>query len=215
MGYVDRAVRMVRVLTAKHRDALLRVSGEHVDGFRDHVIFSVALGTALREGEIAALDVGDVVEGSARGKKVTIRGRVTLRAYARKGRQRPDGKPHTPQVVYVSRAARAKLERFIGWKKTRGEDLGPEAPLFCGYPGQRIAVRTMRQRFGVWQERAGISPRYTFHHLRHTGLSALYRATKDIMLVRAQARHSRVTTTQIYAHANDDDLRKAVEELPA
>ncbi len=35
---------------------LLKVTGQHVDGFRDHVIFSVAMGTGLREHELLALD---------------------------------------------------------------------------------------------------------------------------------------------------------------
>ena len=47
-------------MTEGEQRAILKTSGEHARGFRDHVIFSMALGTALREHEILALNVGDV-----------------------------------------------------------------------------------------------------------------------------------------------------------
>jgi site-specific recombinase XerC len=45
---------------------LLKVTGEHRAGFRDHCIFAVALGTGLREHEIAALNVGEVLHEDGR-----------------------------------------------------------------------------------------------------------------------------------------------------
>lgn len=58
-------------LTELEQTALLTVTGEHRDGFRDHVIFTVVLETGLREHEIAALDVGGV------------RRRIALRTFKR------------------------------------------------------------------------------------------------------------------------------------
>jgi len=37
-----------RVLTEAEQTALLKVTGEHRDGFRDHMIIALALGTGLR-----------------------------------------------------------------------------------------------------------------------------------------------------------------------
>jgi integrase len=71
----------------------------------------------------------------------------------------------------------------------------------------------MRHSFRVWQRRADFEHLYTFHHLRHSSLTALYKRSKDLLLVREQARHANVTTTEIYAHASDQDVRAAVEDL--
>jgi len=65
-NYVDTVRRPPRTLTVDEQALLLRTTGEHRRGFRDHVIFSIALGTALREHEIAALDVGDVSPDGSR-----------------------------------------------------------------------------------------------------------------------------------------------------
>ena len=55
-AYADRIARAPRTLSEREQRALLAVTGQHKDGFRDHVIFSLALGTALREHELLALD---------------------------------------------------------------------------------------------------------------------------------------------------------------
>lgn len=60
-AYAGAILRPPRTLTELEQATPLEVNGEHRDGFRDHVIFAVALGTGLREHEIAALDVGDPV----------------------------------------------------------------------------------------------------------------------------------------------------------
>jgi integrase len=54
-------------LTRSEQETLLRVSSEHP---RDHLIFSLALGTGLRLPEIVGLNVGDVftIEGKPRSR---------------------------------------------------------------------------------------------------------------------------------------------------
>jgi integrase len=77
-AYAAAIPRPPRTLTEVEQAALLKVTGEHRDGFRDHVIFAVALGTGLREHEIAALDVGDVLHEDGR-----VRRRIALRTFKR------------------------------------------------------------------------------------------------------------------------------------
>lgn len=58
--------RAPRTLAEREQLLLLKVTGEHRAGFRDHVLYAMALGTGLREHELAALDVGDVFGAEAR-----------------------------------------------------------------------------------------------------------------------------------------------------
>ena len=77
-AYAATVRRAPRTLVESEQSRLLKLTGEHRRGFRDHVILSIALGTALREHEIAALDVGDIVNEHGR-----IRRRVPLRVFKR------------------------------------------------------------------------------------------------------------------------------------
>ncbi|MBQ6001302.1 MAG: tyrosine-type recombinase/integrase, partial [Synergistaceae bacterium] len=59
-----------------------------------------------------------------------------------------------------------------------------------------IAKRTMRQ--------AGFdSPRLSAHSLRHSAVTLSLLAGADLAEVQAFARHSNISTTQIYSHAVD------------
>ena len=201
--YAERTKRPPRTLTDAEQAKLLKVTGEHRDGFRDHVIFSLALGTGLRESEVVALDVGDI---SADGKKA--RRRIALRVFKR---ATPDP---APQEVFLPDAVLYKLEKYLAWKATRGENLAPDAPLFVSRHRRRLSTRMLREAFRVWQERAGFERHFRFHDARHTALTNAYRATHDIRLVQRIARHKSIQTTTIYAAPSDEDVLRAVRDLP-
>lgn len=195
--------RSPRSLTREEQDSLLRTTLDHPRGFRDHLIYALALGTGLREHEIAALNVGQVLAPDGR-----IRGQMTLTVFKRSSHH------PGPQEVFLPDALRSKLARFIEWKRKRGEELAPDSPLFLSQWGRRISLRMLRWTFRRWQERAGFDRRFGFHGLRHAALQNAYRATRDIRLVQRLARHKSVLTTTIYAAPSDEDLIQAVRGLP-
>lgn len=49
-----------RTMTRYEQLLLLRTTGQRFDGYRDHVLLSLALATGMREHELVALNVGDV-----------------------------------------------------------------------------------------------------------------------------------------------------------
>jgi len=167
------------------------------------VIISVALGTGLREHELLALDLSDVFDDEGHARR-----RVTLRVFKRSADD-----PAVQEVVLPD-LVRAKLEKLRAWKKREGESLAPDAPLFVSRLGKRLSSRQLRENFAVWQERAGFERHLSFHSLRHTACSTLYRRTKDIRITQRFARHKSILTTSIYAHPSDEDLVRAVRELP-
>lgn len=200
--YVDSVARPARTLTEIEQRLLLKTTGEHARGFRDHILFSVALGTGLREHEIIALDMGDVYDAEGRAKR-----RVQLRVFKR---SRADAEG---QEVVLPDSLRCKLDKFRKWKKTEGQSLDPDAPLFMSSRRQRLSTRQLRELFHVRQERAGFERRFNFHSLRHTACTNLYRKSRDIRLTQRFARHASVLTTSIYAHPSDEDLLRAVRDL--
>ncbi len=208
MSYVNRNVKSPPAsLTKEDQDRLLRTTGEHKSGFRDHVIYSLALGTGLREFEIAALNMGDVFADDEKPKSM-----IVLRVF--KGYTRSDGKaPKVPQEVHLPDSLKYKLKTFWRWKKREGESLDPDAPLFLSSRKQRISLRALHHQFSVWQKRSRFERHFKFHALRHTCAYNLHRATKDIRIVQRQMRHSDINTTTIYVVPSDEDMSQAVSQL--
>jgi integrase/recombinase XerC len=199
--YASTAVLPPKTLTLAEQAAILTATGTHKAGFRDHVLFSFALGTGLREHELAALNVGDV-----RGD-TGIRRRFPLRVFKKSNRD-----PRAQEAILPD-ALRFKLEKFCRWKKSEGEALGDDAPLFASRQSDRLSMRQIRRLFATWQERARFERRLPFHSLRHTALTNLYRASRDMQLVQKIARHRSILSTTIYAHASDEDVLRAVRTL--
>jgi site-specific recombinase XerD len=201
--YIDSARRPPRTLTEIEQKSLLKTTGQHRAGFRDHLIFSVALGTALREHEVIALDIGDVFDDAGKARR-----RVQLRVFKR------SNEDEDAQEVILPDGLRAKLDKFYRWKQRAGQPVTVDAALFISRRRRRLSLRQVRHAFHVWQQRAGFERRFGFHVLRHTACSNLYRRTRDIRLTQRFARHKSILTTSIYAHPSDDDLLRSVRELP-
>jgi site-specific recombinase XerC len=201
-AYADNITRPVRTLTEREVALLLRVTGQHVDGFRDHVIISMALATGLREHELLALNVGDVVDAGGRARR-----HVRLRVYKR------SAKNPSLQEVVLSATVRAKLEKLVRVRRQCGEALTPDSPLFVSRLHKRLAARTVREMFANWQTRAGFERHFNFHALRHTACTGVYRHSRDLRLTQRFARHTSLSSTMIYTHPSDEDLVRAVQEL--
>lgn len=192
-----------RTMTDAEVAKLLAVTGEHRDGFRDHCIYAIALGTALREHEILALNVGDVFSAEGTPKR-----RVRLTTF-----KRSNDDP-AMQEAFLPETLRSKLARLYQNKRRDGESVAHDAPLFVSREGNRLSARVVRWGFTRWQERAGFERIFTFHQLRHTACTNVYAASgHDIRVVQRVARHLSVRSTQIYTHPSDQDVLKAVSAV--
>ena len=201
-SYAQTIVRPARTMTDHELAAVLRASGQHRDGWRDHVLISLAVATGLREHELLALDIGDIFDGAGRARR-----HIILRVFKRSAAE------PAPQEVVLSETVRRKLNKLYRLRRSDGE-LAPDEPVFISRRGTRLSARQLRHVFRQWQERAGLDRRFCVHALRHTACSGVYRRTKDIRLTQRFARHKSITTTSIYTHPTDDELLRAVQELP-
>jgi integrase len=184
-------------LTTDEQRAVLRATAGNV---RDHTIISLALGTGLRLAEIVGLDVGDVFAPDG-----TPRVRVRVRAAIAKGGRAAD--------VFLPDRLVAKLKRLWRWKRDRGEDGSTVAPLFANQSGHRISKRRVQFAWATWQRRAGFDRVYGFHALRHTAVTNVYRASRDLFLAQRFARHVSPLTTTMYTHPSDQDMATRLRAL--
>lgn len=63
----------------------------------------------------------------------------------------------------------------------------------------------------AWHRAGHKVPDLRFHDIRHTAATRLLRSGANLKLVQKLFRHEDITTTTKYAHADDDDLREAME----
>ena len=185
-------------LTRAEQRAILRASAGNP---RDHLIYSLALGTGLRLAEIVGLNVADVYSPDGRP-----RNRVRLRPEIAKGGRAGD--------VFLPDALASKSRRFWAHKAARREGLQADAPLASSQSRTRISPRRVQLAFRTWQGRAGFDRLYPLHALRHTAVTNVYRRTRDLFLAQRFARHASPLTTTVYTHPGDEELALSVRCLP-
>ena len=200
--------RSPKTLTDAETAMLLQATARADGDYRDHIILSIALGTGLRVSEIVALNIGDVRNGKG------AKGIWTLRPETTKG--------NVGGTIGLPEKLRRKVSRFLKWKADHAEALDEDAPVFLSRgggrnrkaAGGRLSIRSAQAIFTRWQARCGFDRRVSFHTLRHTFCSNLWRATGDLRLVQQAARHANPSTTSIYTHATVEDVLRAVQQIP-
>ena len=71
----------------------------------------------------------------------------------------------------------------------------------------------MQVLFRARQLIAGFDRLYPFHALRHTAVTNVYRASRDLFLAQRFARHASPLTTVAYTHVSDEELSRRVRGL--
>ena len=203
-GVVDdnpaRAIRMHRLprklpvfLTTAEKKRLLKELKGRTDfsALRDRAMIEVMLGTGIRLGELAALDMDDI-DLDAKHLRVRAKGNV-------------------PQVKFIKTDLRTLLRRYLAERRRHGR---PEMEaLFLSNRDGRLCQRQIANRLAHWLRKAGIEKELTPHGLRHTFATHLYGATNDLLVVQRALGHRDVSTTQIYTHLVDGQLEEALERL--
>jgi len=175
-------------LTRSDQLALHKAAGHRP---REALLVSLALGTGLRLAEIVGLNVGDIyLPGGQPRVRVRLRPEIAKRGRA--------------GDVFLPDGLKPKLGRFWRCKRAQGERFDPAAPLFCSQTGRRLSKRRVQVLFDRL---------HPFHALRHTAITNVYRASKDLFLAQRFARHASPLTTVVYTHPSDEELREGVRGL--
>lgn len=162
-------------------------------GLRDRAILETLFSTGLRVSELVKLNRDDVNLNS---------GEFTVVGKGRKAR-----------VVYLSPAAIDWIKKYLGTRKD------PFKSLFIRYSGKnmpdndyegeslRLTVRSVQRLVKKYTKKGGISVDATPHTLRHTFATGLLSEGADLRSVQELLGHSNVSTTQIYTHLTNAQLR--------
>ncbi|OGZ41838.1 MAG: hypothetical protein A3C80_04000 [Candidatus Ryanbacteria bacterium RIFCSPHIGHO2_02_FULL_45_43] len=158
--------------------------GQSLGSLRNRTILELLFSTGLRISELVALN---------RDSINFKRGEFSIR-----------GKGGRVRVVFLSPRAAEALKEYL---KHRTDT---EEALFAGTqkkPG-RLTVRQIQRLIGRYAVKAGIAKKVTPHTLRHLFATDLLINGADLRSVQALLGHASITTTQIYTHLTDKQLKE-------
>ena len=97
----------------------------------------------------------------------------------------------------------------------RTRNYKPNEPLFFSNRNKRISINCIEKICKRAFYLAGLDEKnYTVHSLRHTFATYIYKSAKDILIVKETLGHKNITTTEIYTHIENEELKKAVDRNP-
>ncbi len=189
--------REVTFLEADELERLLKSpEGNNLDVLRDRAVLGTLFSTGMRVSELCSLD---------RDKIDTTRGELSIR-----------GKGGKIRVVFLSDDAKEDIKQYVDKRSDVDEALFIQIPKSKTPPGNdppagglRLTPRSIQRIVGKYATKAGIVGKSVSPHtLRHSYATDLLRNGADIRSVQSLLGHSSVTTTQIYTHVTDKQLRE-------
>lgn len=123
-----------------------------------------------------------------------------------------DGKGGKDRSVYADPEL---LDDLRSWRAQQEKDIGPADHVFTTLQGGPVSPRYIQQMVARYRNRAGIEKHVTPHKLRHTYASGLFRETHNIILVQQMLGHEDVSTTMIYTHLEDSQVREEIAKAAA
>ncbi len=185
--------RHVTFLERNELDRLLEApEGTGLDALRDRAMLQMLFSTGMRVSELCSMD---------RNKIDLKRGELSVLGKGRKIR-----------LVFLSDDAREHIARYLAQRSDVDEALFiriPKNKNFSKESDLRLTPRSVQRMVRKYAVKAGIMGKQVSPHtLRHSYATDLLRNGADIRSVQAMLGHSSVTTTQIYTHVTDTQLRE-------
>ena len=179
--------RQIEIIEHSDLDRLLKAPDMGtLRGLRDKAILETLFSTGLRLSELCSL-----------GRYLDLsRGEITVR-----------GKGEKLRVVFISDTAKRAIKNYLD---RRGD---AEECLFVSLSKKekvigRVTPRSVQRLISFYARKAGIVKRLTPHTLRHMFATDLLINGADLRSVQEMLGHSNVSTTQIYTHLTNKELKE-------
>ena len=89
-----------------------------------------------------------------------------------------------------------------------------KGPFFASAERPQRSTRAAQWRFAWWQRLACFDRHYSLHQLRHSAVTNIYWAKRDLFLAQRFARHLSPLTTTVYTHPSDSEMWESMRRLP-
>ncbi len=173
----------------------LLASADSTDSKRDYCILTLFLNCGMRLSELVGIDIRDIDFTEKRLKVL--------------------GKGNKERMVYLNSACLDALNSYLE-DRTANKKAAAEPALFISNQNKRISKRRVQQIVENSLREAGLDGKgITTHKLRHTAATLMYQyGDADVLTLKELLGHASVSTTEIYTHLSDDNVRSAVESNP-
>ncbi len=124
------------------------------------------------------------------------------------------GKGNKERVVYLNNACVDAIQKYMAVRPVDG--VIDKNALFISRNMRRIHPRTVQMIVNKFLSKAGLSGQgFSVHKLRHTAATLMYQhGNVDVLLIKELLGHENLSTTEIYTHIVDSQLKKAVDSNP-
>ncbi len=183
-------------LTLSETEKLLETISQEKNTFlkaRDLAMVFTFLTTGMRLSELVSIDLSDVNKDSFN----------------------IIGKGNKERTVYLTKNCQALINNYIVIRSEYLKDASLNA-LFISTRKKRISNRAVQATIEKYLNNAGFDTSiYSTHKLRHTAATLMYKyGDVDIRALKDILGHASVSTTQIYTHLDDEDLKNAINKNP-
>ncbi len=126
------------------------------------------------------------------------------------------GKGNKERTIYLNRACMEAINSYLDDRNKIEKIKDNDALFISQYTGNRLSARRIQQLVEESLKKAGLDGQgYSAHKLRHTAATLLYRYSgADMLSLKEILGHEHVSTTEIYTHISDEQLKKVVSSSP-
>ena len=194
--------RMPKYLSLEDSKKLLSVA-ENEDNRnykRDYAITTLFLNCGMRLSELVGININDIDFSEC---KMTV-----------------IGKGNKERTVYLNKSCMTALNDYLSSRPPsnmiKHDSKNSEKALFLSEQKQRISNRTVQNIISKELKQAGLDTKnLSVHKLRHTAATLMYQyGNVDIRALQELLGHQSISTTEIYTHVNNEQVRNAVESNP-
>lgn len=196
--------RLPKYLSLEQSRELLKVSkepipsshGNHDNSSRNFAIITLFLNCGMRLSELVGINIKDI--DFSENKLNVI------------------GKGNKERTIYLNKACIDAINNYLIDRPREGVKFDSRDALFLSEQRRRISNRTVQYIVKEELKFAGIDAnKYSVHKLRHTAATLMYKyGNVDIRALQELLGHESISTTEIYTHVDNEQIRNAVESNP-
>ncbi len=180
--------RQIEIIDESELERLMKMPrGDDLRSLRDRAILETFFSTGLRLSELCSLDRYLNLE----------RNEITVR-----------GKGDKLRVVFLSEAAKKALKAYLDKRSDAEEKLFVSLSKNSGKVIGPVTARAVQRMIDRYARKAGIRNRVTPHMIRHLFATDLLMNGADLRSVQELLGHSNISTTQVYTHLTNKNLRE-------
>ena len=193
--------RLPKYLSLEQSKKLLEVSDneDNRNNERDHAITTLFLNCGMRLSELVGINIKDINFDECQLNVI--------------------GKGNKERTIYLNKACIKAITEYMAVRPKEGvkkDNKDSHKALFLSERRQRIGKRTVQSIIYKELRLAGIdTDKYSVHKLRHTAATLMYQyGGVDIRALQELLGHESISTTEIYTHVSNEQVRNAVESNP-